>query len=700
MMRRTVAIVFFAMLTVVAVGTGTAAERAEARSDGDARYLHHIDLYDTDNRKITAESTLPYSPRNTCGRCHDYNTISHGWHFNAFDSTAISGRDGEPWIWTDARTGTQLPLTYRDWSHSFHPSQAGLSPWQMTLKFGGRLPGGGPGENGSVGDIETGQEEQVAEIDPPRWQLSGSLEVDCLACHAVSGAYDMNERRSQIEKQNFAWAPTAALRLGEIKGDVSRIRGKIDPADESVQKKMPTVTYDARKFALDGSVFVDLVRQPLSNACYQCHSQRTVDEQGVQQRWIHDEDVHLRAGMDCVDCHRNGLDHDMVRGFEGQQHSNPDAMVTLSCAGCHLGQEGSSDPALLAGRLGSPKPLHEGLPPIHFEKLACTACHSGPMIDEQAQRLMTSLAHSLGEKGRRKGDELPAMVSGVYTKRADDKVYPHKAMWPAYWGVLNGDDSITPLNPDQVYDWTRKTLRVRRDFIDELMLPKLKSDQRKEVLGEERARVDSEEWNQQEQDLIGKRQQEIGQQNFREKVSASLKAIEKEIGDRTAVYVSTGQVYAVDSEGTDSEGTGLREIESSNERDTGMITWPMAHNVRPAGRSLGVGGCVECHSDDGLIFASTVSPVGPVNRIANDSDGKVTMASLQGVDPLQRLAWNQMFSGRKTFKYFIAGSIAILVCVLMIGLGMLSVHLFHKAELKNNPLASSDSSTPSQEARR
>ena len=29
------------------------------------------------------------------------------------------------------------------------------------------------------------------------------------------------------------------------------------------------------------------------------------------------------------------------------------------------------------GRMGAPEPIHKGLPPVHLEKLSCTACHSG-----------------------------------------------------------------------------------------------------------------------------------------------------------------------------------------------------------------------------------------------------------------------------------------------------------------------------------
>ncbi|MCK4627955.1 MAG: hypothetical protein KAT56_03065, partial [Sedimentisphaerales bacterium] len=31
------------------------------------------------------EPLMPFSPRQTCGECHDYEAISQGWHFNAAD---------------------------------------------------------------------------------------------------------------------------------------------------------------------------------------------------------------------------------------------------------------------------------------------------------------------------------------------------------------------------------------------------------------------------------------------------------------------------------------------------------------------------------------------------------------------------------------------------------------------------------------
>ena len=673
------------VVALLSVTAGVMAQRLKAadryHSDSNARYLHYIDLYDVDNRKITPDSTRPFSSRNTCGRCHDYETIAHGWHFNAFSSGSVDGREGEPWVWTDPKTGTQLPLSYRDWNHTFAPASIGLTPWEMTKQFGGRIPGGNmnPIEDQPESSSADSEEEEAGAADEAsaisvysRWPLSGELEIDCMVCHAVSGAYDFNARREQISEENFAWAPTAGLHLGAIDGRVSKIKDGVDPADDATQEKLPKVVYDANKFSPDGTVFMDLIREPTSNACYQCHSNRTVGAEGIDQRWIHDEDVHIRAGMDCVDCHRNGIDHHIVRGFSGEENPSGQDVTTLSCEGCHLGEDPSGDAIsedvmARAGRLGSPRPLHAGLPPVHFEKLSCTACHGGPVPRQEAVRMMTSLAHGLGEKGHRTGAELPAILGPVYLKGEDNRIHPQRTMWPAFWGTLDGEQ-VTPLSPVESYELTRRALRVRKDFVEEVLMPKTSSSDLKKLLGDDRAVVEPAEWTEEEVRKVKEAQAEEGRTAFNEKVYAALEAIEKE-KSATAVYVSAGSIYA-----RGEEEDSLKTLDVDEGRATAMVSWPMAHNVRPAGWSLGVAGCTECHSDGGKIFASTVSAVGP----GPDQGEPVTMASLQGVNVDQRLAWNELFQGRKSFKFIIGGSIAILLMILLVGVGAMASRLIGK----------------------
>lgn len=270
--------------------------------------------------------------------------------------------------------------------------------------------------------------------------------------------------------------------------------------------------------------------------------------------------------------------------------------------------------AFRAGRLGSPFPNHEGLPPVHFEKLSCTACHSGPMPGEKAVGMMTSLAHGLGEKGHRSGLELPSIQGPVFAK-ADRSglVTPHRAMWPAYWGELVAG-KVTPLPPEVVYTNTRRALRVRKDFIGELS--------------------------------------EKGREEFDEKVAGALAAIEETMDVEQAVYVSTGIVFA-----RGAEDVPLIEVDVENQDAVEMVRWPIAHNVRPASGALGATGCLECHSDDGLIFTSTVTPRGP----APVKPEPINMASIQGLDEATRLEWNQLFGGRKMFKVLTAISLIVLL---------------------------------------
>ena len=40
-----------------------------------------IDLIDYDGNEISLASNIPYSPKNTCGECHDYDAITNAYHF-------------------------------------------------------------------------------------------------------------------------------------------------------------------------------------------------------------------------------------------------------------------------------------------------------------------------------------------------------------------------------------------------------------------------------------------------------------------------------------------------------------------------------------------------------------------------------------------------------------------------------------------
>lgn len=681
-------------LAIGPLGTVSAQNRY-ATSDNMSGYVHWIELRDANNDPVDpkAEFPKPYSPEKTCGRCHEFDTISHGWHFNAVDATSEHGRPGQPWIWSDPRSGTHLPLSYRGWDGTYNPDVLGLSRWEVAAKLGGFLPGGGPGAEAALAANTNSTADGSSTNDSTernRAAITGPLPVDCLLCHRNQGSgYSSFAWTEQIEGQNFAYAPTVALGLGSVSGSMARLK-EFDPSAADAASKLPKLTYELDRFRSDGKVFIDLVRKPQNDACYYCHTNVPADSL-TGTRWLHDEDVHLRAGLACTDCHRNGLDHQTVRGFESEQHPVGSLAASLSCQGCHLGSEPSSvDSLLLAGRLGAPKPTHAGLPPLHFEILSCTACHSGTLPKEVVGRQINSIAHRLGEHVKRTGEELPVIMGPVNLPIAIDatrndiaagettavvdssakKYTPHRLFWPSFWGTLD-KGSLTPLNPEVAYELVRKPLKVRREFTEELREVALSLTQRKELLGEDRARVKEDERTSEEKAKVNAAESAARQQQINERLLGALTAIEAQYPGKQAVYVTAGTVWA-------RYGPDKVKVLTTEESGGAIepYAWPQSHNVRPARQSLGVGGCTDCHSDESKFFFSELQPV---SLIPEQEVATTKVHQLQGVDVQRLQLWNQMFAGRSSFK--IASLIALsLTCLITLSVLAWNIGNFRQSQ--------------------
>jgi len=51
-------------------------------SEGSEESSHpEIILMDYEGNEISLKSNVPYSPKNTCGECHDYDDITNAYHF-------------------------------------------------------------------------------------------------------------------------------------------------------------------------------------------------------------------------------------------------------------------------------------------------------------------------------------------------------------------------------------------------------------------------------------------------------------------------------------------------------------------------------------------------------------------------------------------------------------------------------------------
>lgn len=578
-------------------------------SDGSrAVPVHLIPLLDEGGIEIAPDDqpVVPFSTHQTCAlKCHDYSKITGGWHFNALDAKVAPGRPGHPWIYVDAGTGTQIPLSYRAWPGTYKPDVIGMTPWRFVKQFGHHLPGGGVGEF-----ADSANPDKVM-----RALVSGKLEANCLACHDADPAHDQAEYAVQIARENFRWAAAATSGFSSVEGSAEKMPDTYDyqmPDGLSDPKLVPPgIEYRPNTFDSKKRVFFNIVRKISSERCYFCHSSKDV-EMNRPGKWISDGDVHLAAGLACVDCHRNGLDHNIVRGYNGEKtvSSNPMAVAT-SCEGCHRGDANSAQP--IAGRLRAPVPQHRGIPLIHFTKLSCTACHSGPWPGDKTHRVKTSLAHGLGMRNVNKSDEaLPHIQTPVLALGADGKIAPQNALWPSFWGVLKGGEvTLLPL-----------------DIVTQVVAP---------ITGKAE-RPATGDW------------PAMGEDGIKETLSALAAAGSL---DGKPVYAAGGKLYQLDEKGT---------LSSSPHKSAQPYLWPIAHDVRPAAQSLGVRSCQDCHTVDSDFFFGKIQVDSP---LPGDKEATVAMIAFQGLNPEQVKTLALSFWFRPWFKVVTLVSAGILILVIL-----------------------------------
>jgi hypothetical protein len=422
--------------------------------------VHWLQIKDELDQLIvpTDSYALPYSAKFTCAPCHDYSVIQEGLHFNAFFS-AQHGRPGEPWVWADPKTGTVLPLSYRDWPGVWNPKDLGLTPWDFTLLFGRHMTGGGVAEP------------EDDEFSPEsRWEVSGKLEINCMGCHNASRQQSHSEWAKQVLRHNFRWAATASSGLGEVGGMASRLPGTWDlfdgpNPDDTEWAVVPAVRYWPSQFDSKHRVFFDIASRIDDQRCLACHSVTLVGE----NRLTAHQDIHTAAGIGCVDCHRNDIGHSMIRGYEGEAEDyQDDGKGEFSCWGCHMDENLSKRGSKTAGRLGAPYPEHSGIPAVHFERLSCTVCHTGPLPSRESARIKTSRGNRLGIYGIAQwSTEWPHIVEPVFVRDRSGKIAPHRLMWPAFWGKQEGEN-VTPLRPSDVEEAAGEILMVEENAVEVL----------------------------------------------------------------------------------------------------------------------------------------------------------------------------------------------------------------------------------------
>jgi hypothetical protein len=325
---------------------------------------------------------VPYSPRQTCGAagCHDYEKITSGFHFTQGKGEKLPEEYANRYNWVTAPGNyggnwcSPAPL-YRQLAAKSNSGarQIDITSFDfVTATCGNCHPGGGPMEFDRDGrrydqhmrdagaGLAAGADNGFdGDYFKARWSETGVIEADCLLCHMPE--YDFKKRNSQLANLNFRWAATEAAGLGVIAGEIS--------ADEK-----PKVAYNLDRFDSDGNVILHIAPQPRNETCLTCHAKPGWKKRGAS--FTAHADVHLAAGVKCVDCHTSGSKasderirgrerHDFGKGDDPSGWVRNDLDNTVrSCESCHS-----------KGTMGAPIAKHAWLPPLHLERLACETCH-------------------------------------------------------------------------------------------------------------------------------------------------------------------------------------------------------------------------------------------------------------------------------------------------------------------------------------
>ncbi|MCX7982296.1 MAG: hypothetical protein N2572_05235 [Syntrophales bacterium] len=396
----------------------------------------HIDVWLKNEMgdRISPQSNSidPYSPRQTCGGCHDYRLITSGYHFTqGFETISDRFDPQRPWLLSPGMFGRWLPTAAAGRISpkvNKDPKTMDLSTYDWIGRGGrysrdGKLiasacgfchPGGGPMEYGRnrqgrpdfSKNLMAGEKDSshpfdgdYSSLDTPTgkslFQISGVVEADCLICHLKN--YDMRERNIQLSKRNYRWAATAGARLGTIEGEIFTPHLKTaDPSDPAFYQgtwnveRRPVVRYrwsDRNLFTPEGRLKGSAISRIVSTKnCLQCHDLGEKKNTGTMMSPNHD--VHLSRGFICTDCHpllgntkSERLAHQIAKGHSltNRVRDDLDGKEMKTCEFCHV--EGKYKPGRAGLPTKAPNPYHTHSRAFrgyqfHTYLLNCMVCHA------------------------------------------------------------------------------------------------------------------------------------------------------------------------------------------------------------------------------------------------------------------------------------------------------------------------------------
>jgi hypothetical protein len=138
----------------------------------------------------------------------------------------------------------------------------------------------------------------------------------------------------------------------------------------------------------------------------------------------------------------------------------------------------------------------------------------------------------------------------------------------------------------------------------------------------------------------------------------------KASADAKFVYISGGRLFELDGGGN---------LIPSKHEAAEPVTWPLAHDVRPARRALGANGCKDCHSASSTFFFAKVKAAGPLKT---ETQVVRSMHRFMGKDKYYETLFGLSFTFRPVLKIvlFIAAVLtaSILLLIFLLALAKFS----------------------------
>jgi len=532
-----------------------------------------------DGNPLTLESKTPYSPKKTCGACHDYDLITKGYHFqqgrtDKYGKIVMRDTYDEKYPWNlssglygkhslAAMDSSQLTrkinqsLSEMDKSSSFFAQNCGIchpgGGWaefdrkgnlyynEETKKFGYELSGDDPAFDGDYTSFSAGNEKYGAP-----WDRSGVSEADCLLCHLKG--YQWKERGAAIRGGFFKFGPTVGSGWATLKSSEDQSQ---TPVVDQIE-----VDYTKKEVADFENLHLHIIRRPPDENCWSCHALYGERKKGYD--WTLQTDVHKAKGMDCLSCHPGDKEHNFAKGNSLQQTVRDDLDNTMnSCEDCHYRRKDRR----------APRPRH-AFSPKHMRRIACQTCH----LPYRSVSTELVYDHSTGDTQIYETSKFlssdplnpkppqPELRSDLWHpafREFKGKIVPVKSAIVIYWGDL--DEKTNLVRPIPLWK------------IRELKKPPFKDDD-------------------------GDGTPEVNSPDEIRSFLIALKGKDR-FGNPIAdipVLIKGGLLYRLDKKG------GIEKIQHDQAHQS--IDFSLNHNVRSGSLTIGARGCKDCHIRNSPFF--------------------------------------------------------------------------------------------------